>query len=70
MANLILPPKNIVSSIDFGSITVNSTYVNALSVWNGSPFTFQVTITITPQLNSSEDTTPVQYQWNGNDVSV
>ena len=29
MANLILPPKNIVSSIDFGSTSVNSTYVNA-----------------------------------------
>ena len=70
MAQLILPPKNIVGSIDFGSTSVASTYSNGSSVWDGSPFSFNVTLTITPQLNSSQDTTPTAYEWNGNDVSV
>ena len=70
MAQLILPPKNIVGSIDFGSTSVASTYSNGSSVWDGSPFSFNVTLTITPQLNSSQDTTPTPYQWDGNDVSV
>ena len=70
MANLILPPKNIVSSVDFGTTSVNSTYSNPASVWDGYPFAFEVTLTITPQTNSSEDTTPTPYQWNGNDISV
>ena len=70
MAQLILPPKNIVGSIDMGSTSVNSTYSNGSSVWNGSPFSFNATLTITPQTNSSEDTTPTPYQWDGNDISV
>ena len=70
MAQLILPPKNIVGSINSGSVTVNSTYTNGASVWNGSPFSFNATLTITPQLNSSEDTTPTAYEWNGFDVAV
>jgi hypothetical protein len=70
MAQLILPPKNIVASFNGGSISVNSTYSNGSSVWNGAAFTFEGVITITPQTNSSEDTTPTPYQWDGNDVQV
>ena len=70
MANLILPPKNIVGNIDLGSVSVNATYSNIASVWDGFPFSFDITLTITPQTNSSEDTTPTPYEWNGNDISV
>ena len=70
MANLILPPKNIVGNIDLGSVSVNATYSNPASVWDGYPFSFDITLTITPQTNSSEDTTPTPYEWNGNDISV
>ena len=69
-ATLILPPKNIVGLINSGSVSVNSTYSNSSSVWNGSAFSFNAIITITPQYNSSEDTTPTPYEWNGYDVVV
>ena len=70
MAQLILPPKNIVGNIDPSSVSVNASYTNASSVWDGFPITFNATLTISPQLNSSEDTTPIAYQWNGDDIEV
>ena len=70
MASLMLPPKNIVASVNPGSISTASTYSNASSVWNGYPISYNVVLTITPLTNSSEDTTPTPYEWNGNDISV
>jgi len=70
MAQLILPPKNIVAAFNSGTVTVNSTYSNGSSVWDGAPFRFEAVLTITPQLNSSQDTTPTPYQWDGNDISI
>jgi len=70
MASLILPPKNIVASVNAGSISTATTYSNASSVWNGSPMSYNVVLTIIPLLNSSEDTTPTQYEWNGFDITA
>jgi len=52
MASLILPPKNIVASVNAGSISTATTYSNASSVWNGSPMSYNVVLTITPLLNT------------------
>jgi hypothetical protein len=66
MASLIKPPITIPASINFGSTSVVSTYVNALSPWNGSPFTFECDLTIEIQETSSYDTTPPLYYTSTN----
>ena len=58
MASLITPPICIPASINFGSTSTTSTYSNALSPWDGSPFIFTCTLTVLPQETSSYDTTP------------
>ena len=69
MASLIKPPITLPASINFGSTTVLSTYVNALSPWNGSPFTFECDLTIEIQETSSYDTTPPLY-YTSTDIEV
>jgi len=81
MAQLILPPLSIPSAVRQGSITVNTVYSNIASIWNGSAIKFNATIDITAvggvaygfgavQVNSSQDTTPVMFEYNGLNVEV
>ena len=70
MAQLILPPLSIVAAVRNGSTTVNTTYSNPSSVWNGSAYKYTTILDLTIQTNSSEDTTPTAYQYSGLDVQV
>lgn len=70
MAQLILPPLSIVAAVRNGSTTVNTTYSNPLSTWNGSAFKYNTILDLIVQTNSSEDTTPTAYQYSGLDVQV
>jgi hypothetical protein len=69
MAQLITPPICIPASINFGSTTVNATYTNVASPWNGSPYTFNCTFSVLYQETSSYDSTPPLY-YDANDIQV
>ena len=70
MAQLILPPLSIVAEVRNDSISINAYYTNPASVWDGYPYKFGVILDITTVTNSSQDTSPVPFEYNGVDINV
>jgi len=72
MAKLAPPPITLVSRINVSSMSVVGTYVDPkpFSIYNGAPYDFQVTFTITPQSTSYEDSVPTPFEYNGFNIRV
>lgn len=70
MANIPILPVTIVGKIVGGSVTTNSYYTNASSLYNGYPYTYNVTLELVPVLNSDDRISPSPYTYDANNVQV
>jgi hypothetical protein len=70
MANIPKLPITIVGKIKNGTITYNSTYSNPTSIYDGYPYTFNVTLELVAPTNSDDTLTPNQYTYDANNIEV
>ncbi len=70
MANIPILPVTIVAKVVGGSVTTNSYYTNASSLYNGYPYTYDVTLELVPVLNSDDRTLPNSYTYDANNIEV
>ena len=70
MAYIPKLPVTIVGKIVGGSVSVNTTYNNVSSLYNGYPYTYNVTLELVPVLNSDDRITPDPYTYDTNQIEV
>lgn len=70
MANIPHLPVTIVGKVVGGSVTTNTYYTNASSLYNGYPYTYNVTLELVPVLNSDDRITPNAYTYDTNHLEV
>lgn len=70
MANIPNLPVTIVGKVLGGSVSTNTYYTNASSLYNGYPYTYDVTLELVPVLNSDDRITPNAYTYDANHIQV
>jgi len=68
MANLQYLPITLVGSIQNGSVSLNTFYNNADSIYNGYGYTFNATLDILLTFNSDDRTTPTPNVYDANQI--
>jgi hypothetical protein len=70
MANISNLPVTIVGKVLGGSVSTNTYYTNASSLYNGYSYTYDVTLELVPVLNSDDRITPNAYTYDANHIQV
>jgi hypothetical protein len=70
MANIPNLPVTIVGKVLGGSVSTNTYYTNASSLYDGYPYTYDVTLELVPVLNSDDRITPNAYTYDANHIQV
>lgn len=70
MANIPFLPVTIVAKVVGGSVSTNSFYTNPSSLYDGYPYTYNLTLELVPVLNSDDRILPNAYTYDANNIQV